>query len=967
METSTAFYAAHHADDLWPVVEAWCRLYRLSLAPPKRPDVVVAPSRALSAALKTRLLDAGVGTVGLQFWTPSDLRRHLVRARYEGRKLATREDLQLLAALARPELPADAVEGIPPSPDAWLTAWDELASAGWGAEAFSIPFAQQWTERFEKLLDKIGLLTTPKAEVAFAEERPAEPRLGRVLLVGFGPGHHRWQTLLRGAVRQAQDVTFVFPRPAETTWGQVWWSLWESLAGEPSVIETGEARTSPLTPLVEALETSGRLTTTVPLELNVARSLSQEADLVARQVVAALAEPEAERIGVLLPNTQGLARLVAQRLQDLQIPHHDTFGFFAAASAEQRLFNHWVAWQQDRRVDDAYAFFRLLADLGKFDPVVLKRAHRGWENAIEALISDDFAVTLEWLRLRGNDQTLLDALDGWALLENQATWARYVELSTAALQQLGWAQGLEKLSTACEELRQLEEPCPRDTFLRWLAETLRTPGRQRQALGRDAFARVQLLDYREAGGQVFSHVILAGLSDGQWPPQEREAAFLTDADRQRLNQEVVSMGRAGEGQLALLGDRGYLPTFGERRVLAREGLLEVLRHTTVSAYASCTVHRDREVGEPLQPGELFWELVYAQEGRLWEDAEVNRQQGTTARRWLEPLLGHGPEPVVELAPVAATQAAQVARLRMDTPFGEWDGGFARPPQEPLVLSARDWEKVLSAPAQVWMQSVLGLEAKGHYRERADEGLARGIWVHRWLEQGVDAAKDAPDFSAQLPERVRTLAEQERVFVEQAWQKVHRPRPELWPSVWQEALRIAAYCAGLVASIGGDWRARPEFRLPDGSAAVLAGHRLQITGKVDLILERQSASGPEYWIVDYKTGNRAALKARQAVQGDSLQLLLYALAMPPAVGPTRVSLLSEQVSDVVQIHTGELEDLAPVLETLAAIQRTGTFGFTGPVRARWGFAEPYPFALLPLPPWVVQAKWTLTHPNLACPA
>ncbi|KAF0093542.1 MAG: Uncharacterized protein E1N59_2811 [Puniceicoccaceae bacterium 5H] len=966
MPARAALYTAYHAEDIWAVVEAWCRTNRLSFAPPEKPDVVVAPSRAAAAALKVRLLDAGIGFVGLQFWTPSDLRRHLVAHDFGEKTLATREDLQLLAALARPELPDDAAHGVAPAPDAWLSAWDELATAGWGSDAFAVDFAAQWANQYAALLRQTDLLTAPLAEWQFAEAAPEERPLGQVLLVGFTAAHLRWQTLLRGVLRQADEVILALPTPAPTDLGQVWWGTWESLAGEAQVVSQPELPPQPLEPLTQALETGSVLGGPVPLELNLARTLTEEAELVTRQVLHCLEDPECARVGVLLPGSHGLARLVAQRLQDLEVPHHDTFGFFAAPNIEQRLFNRWVAWQETRRLDEAEAFFSLLVEHRLIDATTFARLRRQWENAAGALISDDYALAREWLRVTEADPHGLEHLDAWPLLEDRATWSSYVQQAGMSLEQLGWREPFDALVEKRPGLAQLTATCDRETFLRWLAESLRTPGRQRQTWGRDAFARVQLLDYREAGGQVFSHAILAGLADGQWPPQEPETAFLTDHDRRRLNQEIVAMGTAGEGQLALLGERGFLPTFSDRRILARESLLEVLRQTTVQAYASCTAHRDREVGEPLQPGEWFWELVYAQDGRLWKDAELARQQAITARRWLEASLETASPPDNELTPVAATGEAARARLDPQQPFGAWDGGFAQPPETPLILSAGTWERVLSAPAEVWMQHITGLQPGSRLQDAAADYRVRGIWVHRWLESVVRAAAESglpDDYATPL----RAFAQRERLQAEQTWQRLQRARPVIWPSVWQESLRIAEHCGRLLASIDSGWQAVPEYALPKRAQAVLGGVQLPISGRVDLLLQRGGASGKEYWIIDYKTGKRKALRPKDALKGESLQLMLYALALPAAGAPTRISLLSEQVEDIGQIQSTDLEDLQPLLEDLAQAQQRGVFGFTGPTRSQYRYEGTYPFAILPLPTWVLQAKWSRTHPHLPFPA
>ena len=70
----------------------------------------------------------------------------------------------------------------------------------------------------------------------------------------------------------------------------------------------------------------------------------------------------------------------------------------------------------------------------------------------------------------------------------------------------------------------------RAIYLRWLKEILDsfTIGRAPQA--DHVYSRVHLLSYGEADGHEWSHLILAGLNQGEWPQSQRESGFLSDEE-----------------------------------------------------------------------------------------------------------------------------------------------------------------------------------------------------------------------------------------------------------------------------------------------------------------------------------------------------------------------------------------------------------------------------------------------------
>jgi hypothetical protein len=168
----------------------------------------------------------------------------------------------------------------------------------------------------------------------------------------------------------------------------------------------------------------------------------------------------------------------------------------------------------------------------------------------------------------------------------------------------------------------------------------------------------------------------------------------------------------------------------------------------------------------------------------------------------------------------------------------------------------------------------------------------------------------------------------------------------------------------VTRLPGGAYAATEWRIEDAAVPV-GSETLHVRGRIDLLLG-PAATLDDLWLVDYKTGNRSALRTADIEKGEGLQLALYALALR-ASGANEVglSLLTPALRlEEPQIRVGDLDALAGLWRGLLHVQNTGIFGMRGPLRQEFGFSQEYPLATLAIDPDILAEKWALTHPELS---
>ncbi|HSH39086.1 MAG TPA: PD-(D/E)XK nuclease family protein, partial [Chthoniobacterales bacterium] len=386
------------------------------------------------------------------------------------------------------------------------------------------------------------------------------------------------------------------------------------------------------------------------------------------------------------------------------------------------------------------------------------------------------------------------------------------------------------------------------------------------------------------------------------------------------------------------------------------------------------------------PNELFTRIYQQTHRKPLTQAAMSGLQRATAD-WLRsaPALTKAAQfPSVE---VEQTRVAYNARRDAGTKAGDYDFAFRSPPARVPVFSVSDLEKLVSAPAIIWMKKFLGVEA-------ADESgspwhAATGQWVHQWLASvaGADGERTfvRVPTASELARRVRAAAEAKAAEVKRLCASADRPLPDWWSSGWQNAICVARNLGSKIATVR-DWRwMATEWNIDAEERVAVGGNEaLSFRGRIDLLLARDEAApdpaASELWILDYKTGsNKPLVPAREdaekrssrlhnrLVKGEALQLGLYALAMRQhGAADVFLSIVSQAVRDVEppQLSIADIAAHEDVFAELARMQRTGVFGMYGALRAAFGYAPQYPLATVAIDPDLLDAKWEETHPALA---
>lgn len=949
--------------------------------------VVLVPDRAFAAYLHGKLVAEKRNLLGIRILVPADVLSLLWPPPGDERAVVPREHaLLVLAALAEAQEARAAGDGDSlafASAEDLYAAYEILVTAGWEQIEELLPQAAAVRLRsMEETLERLGFVTPARAVRRLLEGRNGKP-IGSLLIAGFDASHWHDYPILRAAVSAAEETTVCLytPRYHSQRLDQLWVGTWEELLGpaEPVAADPG-----PLQPLAAAFSgVEGR-----PVEgcdrvgFLVAGTLRAEAEAVVLQVARLLAQDPQGRIGVLVPGYGALAREIALGLRAAGICFNDMVGRNEAAADEELRWNAWLALQQEPRIRQLLD--AVDAGLTALEPDRELRLRRQMEEILQRIPGDGLPLVAaaaerppplcEWKELK-------DFLYSIRLLPAEATLAQFAACARDSLR----AAGLENRGVGLEESaailhEQIRGTISRRTFLGWLAAG-RSAGRwARPPENVVPYARVHLIPYARAVWQEWTHLVCTGLTQDLWPAVGPPRPYLPENLLAELNQRSMGTGSYGEGHFILRAGRSYLVGTHDQQVLARRQFATLLEGCRRSVHLTCSRADEQDPSRRRVPGDIMSSLYYCCTSRALTEEELDRlQSGTEAFLKGGVRLNVPAEDEAGPSVPPPRQTALAFRRRRDPsrPFDEYSFCLKSPPPRPIRLHCKEWEEALQHPPLVWMRRVLGVVRALPDLDREHWTVMVGSLVHQWLAGAI--RRLAADHAQRPPPSLLRSAVQEEARKTITWmQEVYRNAGQHLPvpaqSVCNQARTLAGEFAQVLAGYLPEWpTAFAEWPVPENACWTAPDHRkLYLCGRIDLLLQsRPSAEEePSYWIVDFKTGRGSqpltpAKLPRMLRNGEGLQLILYALAVPRAA-EVRISILQPGYDMEPSVSRADALRHTEILEELVRMQEEGIFGMRSEIRSEYGYSPEYPLATLAVPAEVLESKWRLTHPALSAP-
>lgn len=965
------------------------------------PTVVVVPTRDHASELKGRLLADDLPYLGLVFVTPGGLRDLLFRD--HAAHCASWPQLRLLLAVAAEEVARDGkhdaatAQAVTRAPDNLLRTLDRLETAGWDFTGLTLPSFHEVVGRFREHLQTCGLELPAHLDRAGAERLAEQPqKIASLLVAGFNGAHWADWPLLHAAVETSLEATVVLQdaRDEARDLDETWIGTWEEQYGEATPLADNAPPAETLFPdLFEPERAGGHGAAGVAASQThflVGRTVSEQAKAIVALVQAFLGSGSVERIGILFAQPGALPRTVAALLGEAGIPHHDSIAHLAPGPFEEEAWFAWLELQKNPRLRILFRFLRSSAPAAAlFDALHIDDIEDVLRRSQSDLLIDDLdllrAYCASYSQRRGAE-AVARGLEAIQFFPEQATFAGFLAATREIFELFRWDERLSCVEQAAVGWsNRLSVEFSRATFLRWLAEITASVLPVRDADGDHPYSPVQLLLYPRAEGQQWSHLIFTGLNEGSWPPRADESGLLDDREIaqlngriRKLNRRAVRQGRQGEGHSIVTAGKTFCLGPAEHRALAERQLQNLRESVTVAIGAAANLVEETAPERFANPSEFFTRLYFEARGDAPGQATMVALEQQTAS-W---LARYAPPRTQGGAPdIAQTAIAYNARNTPDVPFGEYEFALRDPLLREVTLAATDWERVIKAPALVWLKKFLGVEAAED--EFTNWNMAIGQWVHAWLShiaKSEGAFVERPRAQA-VRGRVQKAARKFRGDVQAL---LGRPLPDWWISAWNQAAFIADALAETITTTE-DWsHFATEWKLPSSRIQVSDKANFAVRGRVDLLIAKGPTAGGEFpfkeaWIIDYKTGRRTSLApGRKAVgdkavedfrtkllEGKGVQMAIYALALHElgahAVG---VSLLTRELElDRPQVSFPIIEAQREIWEEFARISRDGVFGMRGSLRGEFRFQNDYPLATLGFDPDFLEEKWNATHPAL----
>jgi len=974
------------------VVFSWLEAVGLNALEQNEPVAVVTPFPSDATFLREKLLERGISLLGVKFLTPPLLRELLLA---DGMSIPLREHLRLLMAVAAESIAtqqADDVDlaavakSVARSPDNLLRVFDQVSAAGWSFEQIGPPAVRKIVTQFQKLVRLCDFKLVHEADRACLESAAAQPKtFSALLLTGFSAAHWPLLPLLQSAVLSARRPTVILEYPREQTRAgdESWIGTWEEDFGAAKPIAEADERKRPFAELVQAAPPAKA--GTHPHFL-VGLNTTEQARAICAMALKFLSEKSCTRLGIYFPGSGALARLVSESLTRFGIPHHDRIGGLTPGEFEEPAWNNWIHLQENHQLEPLLRFLETHpAALGKLSIHHVRDKLRA---IYREILLDDIPVLREYCARQTDRSDLAQigkVLGSIKFLPAKAALADFIAETKKIFAALKWETRratLEQFARNWSDAMSLE--FSRAIYLRWLAEILDSFSISRAANASHVYGRVHLLTYAEAETQEWSHLILAGMNQGEWPPTDHESGFLPDNQIAELNKRGTRPGKQGEGHVALSKGKTFLLGSQNERQIALRQFAAAVESAEHGLAITASLLQETAPERIWNPSELFSQIYFATHRTpLSQEMLSVLREKTSAWLTMQSLYE---QTAAANGEIEQTRVAYSVRRRADVPFGEYEFALRGPIDRQITLRATEWQRAVKTPALVWFKTYLGLE--NDEPDLSQWITATGTWVHDWLAQ-IAPAKEQDSFAdfpgeVEIHDRLAHAAHAFQQSVVDLCAAANRPLPDWWSSGWSNAFALADFLASKLAETQGWPQLAAEWKLESQELTLANGNKLRVRGRIDLILAQSRSAnsklaGGTLWIVDYKTGNvkplsvsaktpegRVAKLRQRLVRGDAIQLGLYGLsARELGASDVKLSILSLRTDlDRPQLVLDDLAQHAEFWSELHRMQETGIFGLRGLIRNDFAFHADYPLAILPIDKEFLDEKWVLTHPAFA---
>jgi len=989
---SVSLHIAPSFTSAWDeAVLPWFQAVALDAIKSREPVAVVTPHPSAAAFLRSRLLEHNISLLGVKFLTPPVLREMLVG---DTTTIPLREHLRLLLAIAAesmideqstdPNFQAIA-KSVGRSPDNLLRVIDQVGAAGWDFEEIGPPVVREIAGKFFQLVRRCDFEWVHEADRALLQSAAARPKtFGALLVTGFTAAHWPLFPLLQAAAFSARAAAVVldFPREQTRAADEAWIGTWEQIFGSAKPVADQTERKRPFAELIQAEPAQPSTARTCFL---VGLNTTEQARAICAVALKFLSEKSCTRLGIFFAGPGGLPRLVSDLLTRAGIAHYDGIGHLTPDESDDDAWSNWIHLQENHRLEPLLRFLETHpASLGN---ATIHNVRTALRSAHRDVLLDDLSVLREYCvrhkERNGCDETA-KVLASIKFLPAKATLRDFLDATNKIFAELKWENrwsALEERTRKWSEKLPLE--CSRAIFLRWLREALDSFSISRAGIGNHSYSRVHLLTYAEAESQEWSHLVLAGLNHGEWPPAEHENGFLSDEQIARLNSRAVRPGAQGEGHVVFAAGKTFLLSSRDQRQLALRQFAAAVESVECGLAVTASLLQEAAPERIWNPSELLNQIYFATHATPLSQQTLSILRQKTSAWLAEQSLikqENGSNEDIE-----QTRVAYAARRRAEVPFGEYEFALRRPLPRSITLRVTEWQQAVKTPALVWLKTYLGVE--NDEPDLNQWTAATGSWIHDWLAKIADAKNGgfvAFPGSEEMQTRMVTAARDFRRSIVDLCAAANRPLPDWWSSGWSNALALADFLASKLAEVQGWPQLSAEWRIDSQQVTLPTGEKLRVRGRIDLILAQKNSAdssfaGSPLWIVDYKTGNvkslsvsaktpeaRLAKLRQKLVRGDAIQLGFYGLATRElGTSDVQLSILSLRTElDKPQLVLDDLAGQTEFWRELHRMQEAGIFGLRGAIRNEFAFHPDYPLAVLPIDKEFLDEKWVLTHPAFA---
>lgn len=788
-------------------------------------NIICAPTNTDLALIKKHIVKNGINLVGVEFWTPNILRTFLIQKLGINKKIATKEHQVLLLReiLAKKynKSNGDFSDFIKNNSEQFLQSIETITFYN---ETFQEKLTQQEAELakdFYNYLLENNLTTSAFIDCQLLKiiKKDSNICAQNMLFFGFGTNYSNLKNLIECAVYSSQNSDFICIDEGDDESFQSWLSFLEKISNtELQYIYSDKERK------FDSLSQNFNdniCSKNEDVYFFISKNLQLEIEIIKKRLAQIISKNNNAEIGIIVPNLNSFfAKKLSKELSNLDISHFTEIQQNIKISTKFSYIDAWIKVQKDKTVS---SFFALLDESANSDVISLTELliiKKIILNASLKCISNSISFVLGFVKSKPAISSDIGDVANIKILPAKIKLEQFLENLNEMLEAFSQKEEIENLKFTLRDLKQ-NDIFETENLLDFAGSFLKKTQKESNKNSKEICSKITILSLESAKTQTFSDIIITDCAETNFAKQHYNIFF--DKTKCQTEQNILK---------------------------------QVILNTTNSITLTSNIDKTHTLND-------FFTKIYASSTNSIFDEFHFEMIKSQTNSFLQKTLPND------------THHNEQQTLDEQTKNSHF---FNIGDIKNRKFSCKQWETIIKNPELAYYETVLNTGQNENFDLPSIINISIGNLTHDLLNISHNTIQTMPK-NEEFLQKINNKSKKFHEFLSQ----IHCLKEKHLPLHIENIIESAEQNAKNIAKILTENYKfiTTEYNIPDDASIKLRSCEIPVSGRIDAIVGQENFlnnKDTKLTIIDFKTGNDDKFSAKNLLNGEGVQISLYALAM-----------------------------------------------------------------------------------------